>query len=264
MSDPVLVSTENEIATITLNRPDAYNAFDATLMEPFARIVTELATDDAVRAVVVTGAGKAFCAGGDLKTISSHPSGPPSALHRLAGLFHVTITEVRRMAKPVIAAVNGVAAGGGFSLALAADFRVMARSAVLRCAYPSVGLCVDGGGTWTLPRLVGLHRALEIAALDAPIPAEKALAWGLATSVVDDGVALENALEMALGLLRRSGHSFACTKRLLLHSFETPLEVQLEHERHAIQACGAHPDGVEGMQAFVEKREPVFGRARPG
>ena len=163
MCDLVIVSIENSIATVTLNRPEAYNAFDQEVVEPLAKRMGELATDDAVSAVVITGAGRAFCAGGDLKALRVHPLGPARALHELAGRFHDIIVEMRRMPKPVIAAINGVAAGGGFSLALAADFRVMSRSAVMRCAYASAGLCIDGGGTWILPRLVGPHRALEIA-----------------------------------------------------------------------------------------------------
>jgi 2-(1,2-epoxy-1,2-dihydrophenyl)acetyl-CoA isomerase len=125
--------------------------------------------------------------------VTSFPQGPAGAFHLLAARFHLAVLEIRRMAKPVVAAVNGVAAGGGFSLALACDFRVMAESAVLRQAYTSSGLSIDGGGTFTLPRLVGCARALEIVAFDAPIPAQQAAAWGLATKVVADGAAVDEA-----------------------------------------------------------------------
>jgi 2-(1,2-epoxy-1,2-dihydrophenyl)acetyl-CoA isomerase len=134
----------------------------------------------------------------------------------------------------------------------------MARSAILKQAYTSNGLCIDGGGTNALPRLVGLARALEIAAFDRPISADQALAWGLATEVVEDGRALEAALRVASGLAGRSVHSFGWAKRLLWESFDTPLEVQLEHERTGLATCAAHPDGHEGLRAFVEKRAPSY------
>lgn len=173
---------------------------------------------------------------------------------------HVATLTLDR-AEAVVAAVNGVAAGGGFSLALACDFRVMAASARLVQGYTSQGLAIDAGGTFTLPRLVGLARALEIAAFDEPIPADRALAWGLATRVVPDGEVVDEASAMAAALAGRSVHAFARVKRLLTDGFETPLEAQLEREREALVACAAHPDGLEGIRAFLEKRRPVFGRS---
>ncbi len=258
MSDFINVTVEDRLAVVTINRPEAYNAFNADVMSPFAEAMTGLATDDGVQGVVITGMGKAFCAGGDLKSLLAFPDGPRSAFHQLAAKFHASVVEMRRMPKPVIAAINGVAAGGGFSLALAADFRVMARSAVMRCAYGAAGLCMDGGGSWTLPRLVGTHRALEIAAFDEPISAEKALEWGLVTKVVEDGKALEEATISARDLMGRSIHSYGWAKKLILQSLDTPLEIQLEAEREGIATCGEHPDGVEGMTAFAEKRKPKF------
>lgn len=167
------------------------------------------------------------------------------------------------MAKPIIAAVNGIAAGAGFSVALAADFRLMAESAVLRQMYTSWGLCIDGGGTFTLPRLVGQARALEIAAFDEPVSATKALEWGLANRVVPDDQLLDAAMAMARALRERSLHSFGRAKQLIERSYETSLETQLERERHAITACVQHPDALEGVTAFMEKRKPVFNRSRP-
>jgi 2-(1,2-epoxy-1,2-dihydrophenyl)acetyl-CoA isomerase len=204
MNETIAVQTQAGIATVTLTRPDAYNAFDLAMMERFASAMVSLGADDAVRAVVVTGAGRAFCAGGDLRWATSFPGGAPAAFHTLAAAFHVAVTEIRRMPKPVIAALNGIAAGGGFSLALACDFRVMASGAALRQAYTSSGLCLDGGGTFTLPRLVGFARALEIAALDPAIDSAQALAWGLATRVVPDGEALSAAQALATELAARS------------------------------------------------------------
>ena len=259
MSELIEVVKTDAIAQITLNRPEAYNAFNYNLVSQLANHLTTLAGDDNVGGVVVTGRGKAFCAGGDLKWALGYPARPGAAFHTLASLFHQAILEIRRMNKPVVAAVNGVAAGGGFSLALACDFRVMEKSAVFRQAYTSNGLCIDGGGTFTLPRLVGYARALEIAAFDEPISADQALSWGLVTKVVEDGQALAEATTMVQLLARRSLNSYGWTKKLITDAFNTSLESQLELERSALEACADHPDGREGLAAFSEKRKPKYG-----
>jgi 2-(1,2-epoxy-1,2-dihydrophenyl)acetyl-CoA isomerase len=258
MADPVTVERRGGIAVLTLNRSEAFNAFDLPMVSLLADRLVTLAADASVRGVVVTGSGKAFCAGGDLKWVSSFKNGAPAAFHELAARFHLAVTEIRRMPKPVIAAVNGVAAGGGFSLALACDFRVLGSSSVLRQAYTSSGLCIDGGGTFTLPRLVGLARALEIAAFDQPISSEQALALGLATQVVADASVLPSSLAMAESLAQKSVHAFAATKQLLTDSFGSSFEAHLERERQALGACAGHAEGQEGLRAFAEKRRPVF------
>jgi 2-(1,2-epoxy-1,2-dihydrophenyl)acetyl-CoA isomerase len=168
--------------------------------------------------------------------------------------------EIRRMEKPVVAAINGIAAGGGFSLALACDFRVMAESAVLRQAYTSSGLSIDGGGSFALPRLVGLARAMEIMAFDRPISSAQAIEWGLVTKVVPDKDFVSAGLAMLSDLTKTALHSFAWSKRLMTDSFDNTLETQLELERQGISTCGAHADGQEGIRAFVEKRKPSFSR----
>lgn len=264
MTEPVRLEVRDHVAVLTLDRPETFNALDLATATALAGALLGVASDPAVRAVVLTGAGRAFSAGGDLRHAVSHPRGAPAAFRELATGVHVCVAEVRRMDKPVIAAVNGVAAGGGFSLALACDFRVMAASARLVQGYTSQGLAIDAGGTFTLPRLVGLARALEIAAFDEPIPADRALAWGLATRVVPDDAVLEEALAMAATLAARSVHAFAAVKRLLTDAFDTPLEAQLERERAALVACAAHPDGEEGICAFLEKRRPVFAPGTSG
>jgi 2-(1,2-epoxy-1,2-dihydrophenyl)acetyl-CoA isomerase len=162
------------------------------------------------------------------------------------------------MEKPVVAAINGIAAGGGFSLALACDFRVLGQSAVLRQAYTSSGLSMDGGGSFALPRLVGPARAMEIMAFDEPISAGRALEWGLVTRVVPDDQVLSAAQAMLRQTTAASLHSFAWSKRLITDSFTNRLETQLELERTGISDCAAHPDGQEGIRAFVEKRKPSF------
>jgi 2-(1,2-epoxy-1,2-dihydrophenyl)acetyl-CoA isomerase len=258
MTSPILTTRHGQIIEITLNRLEAFNAFSLDMMIALSDTLAGAATDESIKGVVLTGKGKAFCAGGDLKWISQQAGDAGATLHRLAPQFHIAIMEIRRMAKPVIAAINGIAAGGGFSLALACDFRVMAESAVLRQGYTSNGLSIDGGGTFALPRLVGLARALEIAAFDEPIGAAKALEWGLVTKVVPDSEVRKVALNMLEGWSKTSLHSFAWSKRLFLESFNNTLETQLELERQGISDCASHPDGREGVRAFVEKRKPVF------
>ena len=258
MSELIEIKPDGAIVQVALNRPEAYNAFNYDMVSQLADHLTVLAGNDSVRGVVLTGNGKAFCAGGDLKWALSHTSGPAAAFHKLAAQFHLAILEIRRMRKPVVAAINGVAAGGGFSLALACDFRVMNQSAVLNQAYTSAGLCIDGGGTFTLPRLVGYARALEIAAFDSPISSSRALDWGLVTKVAADGQSLSQAMSMAQDLAQRSLNSFALSKKLITDSFSTAFETQIEMERAALEACADHPDGREGLTAFAEKRKPVF------
>jgi 2-(1,2-epoxy-1,2-dihydrophenyl)acetyl-CoA isomerase len=258
MNESVKVTRDAEIACVGLNRPQAYNAIDQDLINRLVAQLMALAGDPEVRGVVITGYGKAFCAGGDLKFFLSFPGGPARAIHQTAGHFHQAIIEIRRMPKPVIAAVNGVAAGGGFSLALACDFRIMGESAVLKQAYTSAGLCLDGGGSFTLPRMVGLARALEIVAFDRPIPARQALDWGLATKIAPDDRVLEEAMAMAHELAGISLNAFGWAKRLLTDSFDSAFEAHIERERLGIASCVVHPDGQEGLQAFIEKRKPVF------
>jgi 2-(1,2-epoxy-1,2-dihydrophenyl)acetyl-CoA isomerase len=258
MNDSVLIQQHGSVLQISLNRPEAYNALNLHIMTRLAETLGSAAADRAVKGILITGNGKAFCAGGDLKWIHQQNEEAGSVLYRLAPQFHLSITEIRRMRKPVVAAINGIAAGGGFSLALACDFRVMAESALLRQAYTSSGLSIDGGGSFALPRLVGLARAMEIMAFDDPIPAAQALAWGLVTKVASDDMVLPEAFALLDRLGRGSLHSFAWSKRLMTVSFENTLETQLELERQGISECGAHADGQEGIRAFVEKRRPAF------
>jgi 2-(1,2-epoxy-1,2-dihydrophenyl)acetyl-CoA isomerase len=258
MTQSVIVEKKGGTALLTLNRPEAYNAFDLNMIQEVAETLIKLAVDPKVTGVVISGEGKAFCAGGDLRWISQCGERHGPAFHELAARYHQAILEIRRMPKPVVAAINGLAAGGGFSLALACDFRIMEASAVLRQAYTSNGLSMDGGGTFSLPRLVGLAKALEIAAFDPPIDAEKALSWGLVTEVVDNGQARSRAVDMVQVLQKGSLISFAASKRLMTDSFNTPFETQLEKERNLLAWAADQPAGREGIMAFLEKRRQFF------
>jgi 2-(1,2-epoxy-1,2-dihydrophenyl)acetyl-CoA isomerase len=259
MPDLIEVKHHENIAEVSLNRPQTYNAFNLEMVSQLADQLMALAKDEEIKGIVIAGKGKAFCAGGDLKYVIESAEGAGPAFHRLAAQFHLAITEIRRMRKAVVAAIHGVAAGGGFSLALACDFRVIEKTARLIQAYTSNGLCIDGGGTFTLPRVVGLARALEIAAFDNPISAQQALEWGMVTKVVEDGKAVEEALSMLRQLAQRSVHSFGWTKKLLTDSFTTSFESQIEMERTGLCECAEHPDGREGLNAFAEKRKPKYG-----
>lgn len=262
MTGSVSVKRDGEVATVVLNRPDRLNALHLETAQLLLTSLQELAHDAQISAVVITGNGRAFCAGGDLAWARSYAGGMASAFYVLAGCFHQSVVEIANSQKPIIAAINGVAAGAGFSLALACDFRIMDRTATLRQAYTSAGLCIDGGGTFMLPRLVGLARALEIAALDEPIDAARAHSFGLVTRVVEPGHSVEEACALARDLGSRSSLSFLWSKRLLRCSYEAPLEVQLERERQGIVACARDPEGKEGLQAFIDKRKPDFRHAR--
>lgn len=258
MDNPVLTQQHGNILEVALNRPEAFNALNLDMMKLLGETLASVAVDGSVKGIILTGKGKAFCSGGDLKWMSQQSEEVGSVLHRLAPQFHLSIIEIRRMEKPVVAAINGIAAGGGFSLALACDFRVMGQSTILRQAYTSSGLSIDGGGSFALPRLVGLARAMEIMAFDKPISAAQALEWGLVTKVVPDDQVFAEALNMLNELTKTALHSFAWSKKLMMNSLNNTLETQLELERQGISDCAAHPNGQEGIRAFVEKRKPSF------
>ena len=257
----VEIERHGEVAVIRFCREDVHNAMDRTLLREFRDATARISEDESVRAVVIAGGERAFSAGGDLGWITALEAGAGAAVHELAGILHESIVTIRRMPKPVIAAIRGVAAGAGMSLALACDLRVIGRGVRFVLSYGSRGLSVDGGASFSLPRLVGLARAIEIAALDEPIFAERALALGLATRVVDDDRVEEGAIALGERLAGRSPHAFGVTKRLFVDSFHETLERQLDAEREALVSCAEHPDGEEGLSAFTEKRAPAFAKA---
>lgn len=258
MSKYIKKKQHGKIAEVFLDRPEAYNAFNLQMITELAELVMELATDNSVKGIIVTGQGKTFCAGGDLKWAVDFSKKTSSSFHTLASQLHLAIVEIRRMKKPVAAAINGTAAGAGFSLALACDFRIMEQSAILRQAYTSNGLCINGGGTFTLPRIVGLARSLEIAAFDDPISSAQASDWGLVTKIVDDDTVLEETESMLDMLTKKSAYSFGWSKKLLTDSFNNSFESHLELEREGLSDCADHSDGQEGLKAFIEKRRPIF------
>jgi len=255
----VLLEKRGPVAVVTLNRPHRYNAFDEVTLEVMAKRFVSVSRDPAIRAMVLTGTGNAFCTGGDLKSVT-RPGNETAGdrFYAYASVFHQCVEELRTMPKPVIGAINGPAAGGGLSLVLACDLRVMARSAFLQQSYTSNGLSIDGGGTFSLPRLVGLARALEIALLDERIGSERALELGLVTRLAEDSKVVEDSLDLARRLASGPTETFSRVKRLLVESFDTPLERQLEKERQHLAESADSAVGREGLAAFVEKRSPRF------
>lgn len=258
MNKYIEINQNKNLTEVVLNRPESYNAFNLEMITELAKALTQLTTDNSVRGVAITGKGKAFCAGGDLKWAAGYSNNADASFHTLASQLHLATVEIRRMKKPVVAAINGAAAGAGFSLALACDFRIIEKSAILRQAYTSNGLCIDGGGTFTLPRIVGLARSLEIAAFDDPIPSAQALEWGLVTKIVEDGTVMEEAYNMLNTLNKKSTNSFGWSKKLFTDAFNNSFESHLELEREGLSDCANHPDGQEGIKAFIEKRKPKY------
>ncbi len=259
---PVLIERAGALVTLTLNRPDAYNAIDGPMMQALLEALVECDEDASVRAVLLTGAGKAFCAGGDLKAMQAEDAAGRSVgafLKRLTVPVHGAVATMARMEKPVIGAVNGVAGGAGFSFAMACDLVLAAESAVFTMAYTKAGLAPDGGSSFFLPRVVGPKRAYDLMVNNAVLSAEEAKELGLVNAVFRDVSFMAEARAYAARLAAGPTRAFGAAKRLVALSPDSSLETQMEHERRAIAACAGTADFREGVAAFVEKRPPKFG-----
>jgi 2-(1,2-epoxy-1,2-dihydrophenyl)acetyl-CoA isomerase len=255
---PILVKSDSGVRTITLNRPERLNAIDPELADALPRAVDDASRSDDVRVVVITGAGRGFCSGLD---ISSPPRLPESTrADRLDPLAWVGrwVTALVSCEKPVIAAVNGVAAGAGFGLALAADIRLVASGARLTAGYIRRALSPDTGVSYFLPRLVGVSRATEILFTGRDLDAAETERMGLAAVVIPDEAFADQVAAYAARLAAGPSIAFALTKRLLAASFDASLTGQLERELAYIKTCFASPDAAEALRAFSEKRKPVF------
>jgi enoyl-CoA hydratase/carnithine racemase len=245
---------DGQIGTLTLNRPDAFNAMSPEMILEMTIAFAWLADRSGLRGLIVTGAGKAFCAGGDVNTfrqgVQSDEIDLPSEVRRGAEALHQAIVDLRRIPFPVIAAVNGPAAGAGFSLALACDTRIASESAFFACAYGRIGASPDGGMTYFLPRVVGPSRALEILLDDPNMSAEEALAERLVTEVAPAGELMERARERAEELAARAPYYVKMAKRLTGVSIENSLTEHLQLERHGIADSMATEDLRIGVEAF--------------
>ena len=246
-------------ARITLNRPEALNAWSLELGAELLEAVRGVGSDPAIRAVMITGAGRAFCSGADLKgERPMTPAGKPDVLTGLREVYNPTIAALRRMPKPVVVAVNGPAAGVGCSLALACDLVIAAESAYMLLAFANIGLTIDGGASATLVARAGHTRAAEMAMLGERVPAEKALEWGLVNRVVPDAELEAAAGELLTRLASGPTGSYAATKRLLNERLLAGFEEQLDLEARLQQERAESADFVEGVLAFLQNRPPAF------
>ena len=247
----------DQVAVLRLNRPDVFNAADIGLFEDLIKALEVCAVDDEVKVIIITGEGKAFCAGGDLAMFNDFPD-PGEGIRQLTKRFHFVISGIRRIPKPVIAMINGTAAGGGFSLAVACDLRICASSAKFRQAYTSSGLAPDGAWTLLVPLLIGFGKASELAYLDPVFDAKEALAMGLVNKVVEDGELQQTTRQIALQLARGATVSYAIVKENFNDALLGLLERTLEIERKGIIRAGKTQDAREGIAAFLERRKPIF------
>lgn len=253
----LLVDDRDGVRTLTLNRPESFNSLTVELKERLLAALTESAADESVRAVVLTGAGKAFCSGQDLKEhVAALRAEDPDPFRTVAEHYNPIVLALTGMPKPVIAAVNGMAAGAGASFAYACDLRVAAPSAKFLMAFATIGLTADSGASWTLPRLIGYGRAMEMMLLAKPVSADEALALGMITQVADD--ALETARELAARMATGPTTGYARIKEAALTAAGTDLATALSGEGTAQRSLGTSPDHREAVEAFVEKRKPVF------
>ena len=256
--EAVNYEVKDAVATITLNRPAAYNALDMALGRDLFHASIEADEDRGVRCIVITGAGKAFCAGGDVVGFHDHIDRVGVVIKQLTIFLHGAISRLARTPKPVLMAVNGVAAGAGMSLALAGDLAIAAESVKFDLAYARIGAAPDGSSTYYLPRLVGMRRALELYCTNRSLSAREALAWGLVNRVVPDagfpGAVSQLARELAQGPTLAYGRA----KLLFQHSTQESLETQMELEAQAIAATGKTEDFRNGVAAFVNKQRPTF------
>ncbi len=255
----LVLETAAGVATLTLNRPERLNATTVPMLLELRRAVDRVAADPAARCVVLTGAGRGFCAGHDL---TGRKPGTAESATDIADLmdrhYNPIIRVIRNMQKPVICAVNGVAAGGGANLALAGDIVIAARSAYFVQSFCKLGVIPDCGGTYYLPRLVGRARALGLALLGDRLDAEQAAQWGLIWKCVDDAALMSEVSRIAWRLAGQPTRAFGLMKQAFEASLGNSLDAQLDLERDLQRVAEHSADGREGIAAFYEKRKPVF------
>lgn len=260
--DEILVETRPGFRIITLNRPDRLNAFTESMHIALKAAVEQAETDKDCRALLLTGAGRGFCAGQDLNervAANGDIIVPGEALEKY---YNPLVSKLRALPFPVIAAVNGIAAGAGCNVALACDIVLAAKSATFAQVFARIGLIPDAGGTWILPRLVGQARARGLALLAEPLGAEKAEAWGLIWKAVDDDALMTEAEALCAHFATAPTYGLGLIKQALEASESNDLQTQLDLERKLQRQAGSHEDYKEGVRAFLAKRKPVFSGKR--
>jgi 2-(1,2-epoxy-1,2-dihydrophenyl)acetyl-CoA isomerase len=264
MNDTVLFARDGPVATLTLNRADALNTLDGPMIDALVAHTAAIAGDDSLRAVVLRGAGRHFMAGGDIRTFATHLDEAPSAraagFERMVGRLHAAIESLHRMPHPVVGSVHGAVAGFGLSLMNACDLVVAADDAYFASAYRQLGVTPDGGGSWSLPRLAGMRRAMEIFLLSERFGADEALAFGLVNRVVPRAELDAATDAIVRALITGPVLALRNAKRLVREATSRTLSEQLQAEAASFAACTATADFVEGVSAFLAKRPPQFGR----
>jgi 2-(1,2-epoxy-1,2-dihydrophenyl)acetyl-CoA isomerase len=253
----VQVETRGAVALVTLNRPDAGNALNLQMAMDLLAAALSCARSTTVRAVVLSGAGRNFCFGGDLRAMAARDTAGDDYIRELTTYLHAAIAHFVRMDAPVVAAVNGTAAGAGVGLMAMADLAVCARSSKFNLAYTNAGLTPDAGTTFLLPRMLGIKRTMELLLLNRTLTAAEALSWGLVNEVAADEALLERALQIAEQLAQGASQAYGATKRLIAHSLGG-IESQMVLESETIARHAVGPEGSEGISAFLEKRRPQF------
>jgi 2-(1,2-epoxy-1,2-dihydrophenyl)acetyl-CoA isomerase len=256
----LLIEKKGKVGVITLNRPDKLNAFNDELTFRLQDALKELEKDKDVRAIVITGAGRGFCAGQDLqsRSISQEVGERPSLGDSIRRRYNPIVAKIRRMEKPIICAVNGVAAGAGASLAFACDFRIAGENVSFIQSFTKVGLVPDSGSTFLLPRLIGATKAFELMLSAEKLPAAEALKLNLINKVVPEAEVMKEAMELADKLAAGPTKAFALTKRAVNRAIFHDLEELLEYEANLQEIAGRSDDFQEGVKAFVEKRTPAY------
>ena len=258
MTTPVLLDFTDDIAKITLNRPDKGNALDQPMADALLAAALRCANEPKVRCVVLTGAGKMFCVGGDISEFASNGDVIAPFLARLAGTLHQALSQFAAMNKPMITLVNGTAAGAGLSIAISGDLVLADRQAKFTTAYLGIGVTPDGGMTWLLPRLVGMRAAQEMILTNRRLNAVEAASIGLITRVAGADALMEEGAALAAQLAQGAVGAMGQTRKLLHDSFSSGFASQMDRELSTITAAGNGPEGRVGIDAFLSKRKPNF------
>lgn len=254
----VRLSIENHVGIISLNRPEVGNALDLQMAKELLDVAIFCSESEKIRAVVITGAGNKFSVGGDLKSFAQKGEEISSHLKVVTAYLHQAISHFARMNKPFIVAVNGIAAGAGMSLACAGDLVYASENSKFVMAYNRVGLTPDGSGSYFLPRLVGMKRALELMYTNRQLDAKEANEWGIVNHVVSQDQLMTVVLDLAEKLANGPMNAFGATKKLFYHSFQETLESQMSMESQFLAERASSVEGKEGISAFLEKREAVY------
>ena len=255
---PLLFTVNGSLARLTLNRPESGNAIDLATARALLDAAIRCDDDPGIRCVILTGAGKYFCVGGDIDAFASAEEGTAEFLESLANTMHQALTRLASMRKPLVVLVNGPAAGAGLSLAILGDVVVTARSAHFTAGYTAIGLTPDCGLTWYLPRVVGLRKAQEMILTNRRVSAAEAESIGIATRSVADDTLEDEGASVAASLARSATAALGASRRLLLDSLASAFQTQLDAEARAITHAGAGPECREGIAAFRTKRKPNF------